>query len=122
MSEPRQKDPEEKPNMERTSQNSARATKHYPTSTADLAKALKAVAAKRPKWEAKDERDGEFRLVRTTRILRFKDDVTASVSPEGEDGSKLVAESASRVGKSDFGQNPRNLKELFSAVYRELSL
>lgn len=106
--------------IERTSGNSARATKVYPVPAERIESALKAVAARLPAWESSGERGGETHLVRKTRLLGFKDDVKATVSSEEDGGSKLTAESASRLGKVDLGQNPRNLEELFSAVDREL--
>lgn len=54
-------------------------------------------------------------LVHTTLFLRFKDDVTVTVSP-GADGSVVRVASKSRIGKGDLGQNPRNIKQLLYAV------
>jgi hypothetical protein len=56
--------------------------------------------------------DGAKRLhlVCTTRLLRFRDDVTVELAGEGP--TRISISSASRVGKSDFGQNPRNIREL----------
>ncbi|WDQ18362.1 DUF1499 domain-containing protein [Rhodopirellula sp. P2] len=61
-------------------------------------------------------------LTRRTRWLRFVDDVhvqlTEEVSPAGDVVTRVDAESQSRVGKGDLGQNPRNLlhlREAFSA-------
>jgi hypothetical protein len=49
-------------------------------------------------------------LVRTTRLLRFRDDVTVELAGDGP--THVSVSSASRVGKADFGQNPRNIREL----------
>lgn len=60
------------------------------------------------------EADGEriqIHLTRTTRILRFVDDIRVTLVPDGET-TRVEAESQSRIGKGDLGQNPRNLKEL----------
>ncbi len=54
----------------------------------------------------------KIHLVRTTMILRFKDDIHVTIRPQVEGGSLLEAESQSRLGKGDLGQNPRNLREL----------
>lgn len=59
------------------------------------------------------------RLVRATRFWRFEDDVTVKISP-AEGGSVVTAQSQSRVGKGDLGQNPRNLIELLGEVRRQL--
>lgn len=54
-------------------------------------------------------------LVRTTTLLRFKDDIQVTIVPdEPHDGVVINAISRSRVGKGDLGQNPRNIKELFA--------
>lgn len=54
-------------------------------------------------------------LIRTTPLFRFKDDVRIRLAPEAH-GTRLTAESRSRVGKGDLGQNPRNLKELLRVL------
>jgi uncharacterized protein (DUF1499 family) len=86
---------------------------------AELANHAMAVMGKVPRWRLSklDEGDGEVTLhfVHATRLARFADDVTVRVSPE-EEGSILRAESRSRIGKGDLGQNPRNLRELLEAV------
>lgn len=50
-------------------------------------------------------------FVRSTGLMGFKDDVWMVVTEQGN-GVVLFAESRSRVGKGDLGQNPRNLDEL----------
>lgn len=52
-------------------------------------------------------------FVRSTGLMKFKDDVWLLVTPI-DGGVRLDAESRSRVGKGDLGQNPRNLAELRS--------
>ncbi len=59
-----------------------------------------------------------MRAVRTTPLFRFRDDVTVRVHADG-DGTRAEVTSASRIGKGDLGQNPRNIKELLRAVDRE---
>ena len=54
-------------------------------------------------------------LVRTTRLMRFRDDVTVRVQTL-EAGTLVTAESRSRTGRADFGQNPRNLREILGAL------
>jgi uncharacterized protein (DUF1499 family) len=46
--------------------------------------------------------------------------VEARVEAAG-DGSRAELSSASRLGKSDLGQNPRNLQELLEALDRYLA-
>ena len=71
-----------------------------------------------------EEQEGRvivLHFVRTTRLLRFQDDIDVTITPLSDPrsdriGSLATATSKSRVGKADFGQNPRNLRELFGAV------
>lgn len=59
--------------------------------------------------------DVVLKFVRVTRIMKYRDDITVTISPTRE-GSSVSAESQSRVGKGDLGQNPRNLKELLRVL------
>jgi uncharacterized protein (DUF1499 family) len=68
----------------------------------------------------------QLHFVRTTSLLRFKDDIHVTIMPlsDGESndsGSVLTAKSESRIGKGDLGQNPRNLRELLEKVRQNLS-
>lgn len=59
-------------------------------------------------------------LVRTTSLMRYRDDIWLIAAPLAEDDAvsggneklRLHVESRSRVGKGDLGQNPRNIREL----------
>lgn len=62
---------------------------------------------------------GEIRGVATTRILRFKDDVTITISREG-DATVVNIRSASRVGKGDFGANARRIEKLQAEIASRL--
>ena len=62
----------------------------------------------------------ELRFVRTTRLFRFRDDITVRVADRG-DRREVTAISASRVGHGDLGQNPRNLEALFRRLRSRLS-
>lgn len=64
------------------------------------------------------EPDGTVRLyfVRSTRLLRFKDDVTIRLEPAADDSTVVHVQSRSRIGRGDLGQNPRNIRELFEAM------
>ena len=55
-------------------------------------------------------------LTRTTRWMRFTDDIHVELAPGNEGGTRVTAKSQSRIGKGDLGQNPRNLKELVRAL------
>ncbi|TWU44625.1 hypothetical protein Poly51_60570 [Rubripirellula tenax] len=56
-------------------------------------------------------------LTRTTRIFRFVDDIRVQiVADPGGRSCRVDAESQSRVGKGDLGQNARNLRALVTAI------
>ncbi len=69
-------------------------------------------------WELStvDPEARKIEAVVTTRIIKFKDDVTIWVKADGEERSTLFARSASRVGKGDLGANTRHIMNLFEAV------
>ena len=90
----------------------------------ELARIVVAAVAEMPQWEhlktdAQDD-DIVLSLVRSTKLMRFQDDVTVTIAATSDGGSRLDAASRSRVGVGDLGQNPRNLIELLSAIRRRL--
>ncbi len=83
---------------------------------------VRSAAAGLARWReegepARTEQETTFRLVRTTGLMRYQDDVTVHVLA-GVEGSIVRVESKSRIGKGDLGQNPRNIKELLGEVLR----
>lgn len=75
------------------------------------------------RWEIADRKrdvDGNLtlHLVRTTPLMRFKDDIHVAVATDSVNPNMTLvsATSQSRVGKGDLGQNPRNLKELMRGI------
>lgn len=74
---------------------------------------------KESKWQVMSRRETEkgleMDLIRTTGLMRFTDDINVHLDAS-EGGTHVRAESQSRVGKGDLGQNPRNLKELVSVL------
>lgn len=60
----------------------------------------------------------EFEALSRTRW--FIDDVTVRVEANGEGGSIVFAESQSRLGRSDFGQNARTLRRLYARLEQNL--
>lgn len=63
----------------------------------------------------------EWHFVRTTLLMRYKDDIHARIEPSASGESVTVhLRSQSRIGKGDLGQNPRNLRELLRAIERSL--
>ena len=85
-----------------------------------LANRIEKAARDLPRWTLTERRETEgaieLHFVRSTAVLRFRDDIRVRIEPTGDGGSLLTAESRSRVGKGDLGQNPRNLRELLEAV------
>jgi uncharacterized protein (DUF1499 family) len=73
-----------------------------------------------PRWKLvqRSEEAGviTLHLVRTTPLMQYKDDIRVRIEPAAEGGSLLTAESRSRIGRGDLGQNPRNLRELLGVV------
>ena len=76
-----------------------------------------------PRWTLQSRQDsaGEIaiHLTHRTRTVRFVDDINVRLLDDGE-STKVLAESRSRVGKGDLGQNPRNLRELVAALRGDL--
>lgn len=64
---------------------------------------------------------GQMHLTRTTAVFRFVDDIHVRIVKQSDPPqTTLTAESQSRVGKGDLGQNPRNLRTLRKGVLAEL--
>jgi uncharacterized protein (DUF1499 family) len=109
--------------IERTSPNSARATATYEREPGAVLDATERAISSLPRWSLESRNANGLHAVRATAILRFKDDVRVTAEPNDEPGrTRLTLESASRVGKSDLGQNHRNLRELLEALERELNI
>lgn len=85
---------------------------------AQLTAALQAFAQARPRWTLVSSDAGglQHALEARTRV-GFVDDVKVRIEPRSG-GARVHAESASRLGKLDFGQNARNLRELLAALAR----
>ena len=103
---------------ERPTPNSARATRTYPIAPERLLSDVRRAVEGLPRWSLEAADGSEVRAVHKTRLFRFGDDVTARVRPD-PDGARLELTSASRLGRGDLDQNPRNLEELLRAVDRE---
>jgi uncharacterized protein (DUF1499 family) len=104
--------------IERPTPNSARAVLTHPMAPELLLAAFRKAVETLPRWAVGPSGENELTAVRTTRLFRFRDDVRIRVYADGT-GSRAELTSASRIGKGDLGQNPRNLKELLEAVERE---
>lgn len=106
--------------IERTSMNSARATRVYAIPPDDLQKSIVQALEKLNRWTTEFSGERGFKVIRESAVLHFEDEVTVRIQ-EHEYGSEATFQSVSRVGRYDFGQNPRNLRRLLEAVDRELS-
>lgn len=88
-------------------------------SLADTVELVRASAAALPRWRAGEQTVGKeharLAFVRKTLVFRFEDDIVVAIEPSGAECT-IRAESRSRVGKGDLGQNPRNLRELFAEI------
>jgi uncharacterized protein (DUF1499 family) len=96
----------------------------YAAGEQKVTEALKAAVAGLPRFAfvgaGRGPGGSELQYVATTRVLRFKDDVSVRIRREGGK-TKVTVRSRSRVGKLDFGQNARNVRELLAALDRELT-
>jgi uncharacterized protein (DUF1499 family) len=62
-----------------------------------------------------DPAGGRIEAVASTRLLRFKDDVTVTVH-EVTGGTRVDVRSRSRVGRGDLGTNARRIRRFLTAV------
>jgi uncharacterized protein (DUF1499 family) len=72
-------------------------------------------------WEiaGQDAGTGEIQAVATTRLLRFKDDVTVNVGRDGE-ATVVNVRSHSRIGKGDLGANARRIRAFQADLEKRL--
>lgn len=91
----------------------------FPASPGAVIDAARRAVTSLPNWRLVSADKERVKAERTTGLFGFIDDVEISASPHPA-GSELSARSGSRVGKGDFGQNKRNIVELFEAVGVEL--
>ena len=98
-------------------------------SAEDVVAAVSECVQELPRWTWKDGAppgdlgsgdSATLELVRTTRLMRFRDDIVVRIE-RTEAGTVVNASSRSRVGKGDLGQNPRNLRELLDKLRARLS-
>jgi uncharacterized protein (DUF1499 family) len=78
---------------------------------------VEAAVASLPRWrvEKTDAAAGIVTATRRTRLFRFTDDVAIRLEPIPT-GTRIHVRSKSRLGKYDFGQNRRNVIELFTVL------
>lgn len=93
-------------------------TRRLAVSLDDLEQKLKTIADSKPLWsydrtESVDASTRKIHLIRTTSLMRYKDDISVTLKREGEE-TVLDVYSKSRIGKGDLGQNPKNIRELLA--------
>lgn len=81
----------------------------------DAREQARAVAAALPGWQVAGDADGVLHLTRRTRVWGFVEDIRLRFLPAGP-GCLIHAESRSRFGFGDLGQNRRNILELWDAI------
>ena len=91
-----------------------------PLSAPDALARVAEAAAGLARWhiESTDAAAGTVHATRRTPLFRFVDDIHVRLEPLPGGATRLHARSKSRVGIGDFGQNRRNLLELFAALKR----
>ena len=105
--------------FERPTPNSARARRAYAADPEEITATVERAIEELSRWSLESSANGELHATRRTGLFRFIDDVTVQVVG-GSYGSEVYFESASRVGKGDLGQNPRNLAELLETIDQQL--
>ena len=61
----------------------------------------------------------EIQAVHTTKVFRFKDDVTIRIKRQGGT-TRVSVRSKSRVGKGDLGQNARTIRQFLAELDAQL--
>lgn len=81
---------------------------------------LKALASSKKSWTiaAHDGQEMQLEIVASTKLLKFKDDVSIRVIPakDGVQTSELAVYSRSRLGKYDFKANEKRVQTLLSEL------
>jgi len=87
---------------------------------AEVLRSAIARAITRLGWEAKTGSDGTIAAVWTSPFFKFKDDVTILAVPAEKGGTRVRVRSVSRVGRYDFGQNAKHIRDLFTEIQKAL--
>jgi uncharacterized protein (DUF1499 family) len=87
---------------------------------AQVADTIQHWATDQPRWSVESRQQQgatiTMELSHRTALLRFIDDIHVVLSSTDQQGTLVEAESRSRIGKGDLGQNPRNLRALVAAL------
>lgn len=99
----------------RTPEYSDLQVKAYVAGEEKVSRAVQETIRRLPRWTLVGVGRGpagtSIQAVHETRLFRFKDDVSVRIWREGG-YTRVSIRSRSRIGKSDFGQNARNIREL----------
>jgi uncharacterized protein (DUF1499 family) len=97
--------------------------REYRKPPAAVAEAVHQALAALPRFEEVGSGSGPggvaIQALARTRVFRFRDDVTVRVFRENG-RTRLSVRSRSQMGKLDFGQNARNIRELLAEIDRVL--
>jgi hypothetical protein len=96
----------------------AREDRRYPRPLPDLRRASQQALAEL-KWSWTTSPEGGFDAVWTSRVFKFKDDVSIRFHSVG--GTLVRVQSSSRKGLFDFGQNSRHIRDFFEELERHFS-
>jgi uncharacterized protein (DUF1499 family) len=98
--------------------------KEYAAGEAQVTRAAKASVESLPRWTFVGAGQGpggaEIQAVATTRVFRFKDDVTIRIRRQAGK-TRVSVRSRSRLGKLDFGQNARNIRAFLAELDQQLT-
>ena len=82
----------------------------------------KGAVEKMARWKLKEADPAQMNLHAThrTAVFGFVDDVWVSIEPVTEFVTRVNVHSKSRIGKGDFGQNARNIRQFLAELDRRL--
>ena len=98
--------------------NKANAEGRYPNAPLEVRRAAQRALTSLG-WSWMPSSEGGFDAVWTSRVFRFKDDV--SVRLHSSNGTLVRVQSVSRQGAFDFGQNARHVRDFFEELERHLT-
>jgi len=92
-------------------------TRYVPGAYDAVFDAALAVSRALPRWKitGQERASGSILAERRTRLFKFVDDIRIDVTQADDGRVALNLSSRSRVGKGDFGQNARNIREFLAA-------
>jgi len=97
--------------------------REYAASEARVVSAVRDAMTRLPGWtllgSGRGPEGSAVTAIRTTRFLRFKDEVSIKIRRQSGT-TRVSVRSRSRFGKLDFGQNARNIRELLAQLDRSL--